>query len=97
MLSGKHRSYTMAVPKFEQNDIVWSHQIDSETHKVTHKRLRRIYTDAIEPDGSIPDSKAFEFVVKEAAKHAANDAVDGYDVRPWQEKPHVYWTGAPNA
>jgi hypothetical protein len=84
----------MAAPKLEQNGIVWSRHIDGETRTVIYKRLRRIYTDAVQPDGTIPDPEAFEIVIQEAAKHAANDAVDGYDVRPWQEKPHVYWKGA---
>jgi hypothetical protein len=86
MLSGKHRNFVMATPKLEQNGIVWSRQIDGKTKKVIYKRLRRIYTDAVTPDGSIPDNGAFEEVVQEAAKHAANDAVDGYDVRPWEER-----------
>ncbi len=77
----------MAEPQVEQNGIVWHREVDRKTQKVVFKRLRRIYTDTVSEDGSIPDIDAFTGVVRDAAKHPANEAVDGFDMRPWTERP----------
>jgi hypothetical protein len=86
MLSGKQET-GMTEPKVEQGGIVWTHEVDRKTFKIVHKRLRRVYTDALAPDRSIPDPVVFERIFRDLAGHPANEAVDGFDVKPWEEKP----------
>jgi hypothetical protein len=72
----------MAKPIVKQGEIITTHEVDKETGKAVVKRRRRIFTDAVGPNATVPDEGNLEEAIKDALDQTAGQDIDGLDLAP---------------
>jgi len=60
-------------------------EVDPKTKKMVVKRLRRVYTDAVGPNGTVPDEERLKRAIDDAIDQTSEDDNDGIDLQPLRD------------